>query len=161
MPDIEKRLADLNLVLPQPLRVPAGVLLPFPWINIRGNRAFISGHAPQETDGSLAGPFGAVGRDVSLDDAKMLARKVALSVLTSLKIALGDLDRVEGWCRVFGMVNAAPGFDKPPAVINGFSEVILDVFGPEVGAHARSAVGVSALPFNLAVEVEAEVLIRS
>lgn len=159
MSEITNRLASLGLVLPQPLKPPPGILLPFPWVNIRGNRALISGHGPQEADGSPAGPFGPVGSAVSLDDGRELAKKVALSILGSLNAALGDLDRIEGWCRVFGMVNCAPGFDKPSAVINGFSEVILDVFGPQVGAHARTAVGVAGLPFNFAVEVEAEVQI--
>ena len=157
----EARLSKLGLVLPEPLRLPAGVVLPFPWVNLRGNRAFVSGHGPQEADGALAGPFGQVGKDVSVEQGYAVARKVALSVLGSLKRELGDLDRIVGWCRVLGMVNCAPGFDKPPAVINGFSELILDVFGPDIGRHARSAVGMAGLPFNFAVEVEAEVMITT
>lgn len=82
-------------------------------------------------------------------------------MLTSLKTQLGDLDRISGWGRVFGMVNAAPDFTGQPAIINGFSDVILDVFGEEVGRHTRSAVSVAGLPFNLAVEIEAEVLINT
>jgi len=81
-------------------------------------------------------------------------------MLGSLQRELGTLDRITGWLRVFGMVNSAPGFDQQPTVINGFSEVILDVFGADVGRHARSAVGVAALPFGIPVEVEAEVSIR-
>jgi enamine deaminase RidA (YjgF/YER057c/UK114 family) len=84
---------------------------------------------------------------------------VGLSILGSLQRELGDLDRINGWCRVFGMVNCVPGFDKPSAVINGFSDLILDLFGLEVGRHARSAVGVAGLPLNFPVEVEAEVMI--
>jgi enamine deaminase RidA (YjgF/YER057c/UK114 family) len=91
----------------------------------------------------------------------VVARKVGLSILGSLHRELGDLDRVTGWCRVLGMVNCAPGFDKPSAVINGISELILDVFGAETGRHARTAVGVAGLPLNFAVEVEAEVTIRA
>jgi enamine deaminase RidA (YjgF/YER057c/UK114 family) len=84
---------------------------------------------------------------------------VALAVLGSLARELGDLDRITGWAKVLGMVSSAPGFDRHPAVINGFSDLILAVFGPEVGRHARSAVGVAGLPFNMAVEIEAEVLV--
>ena len=159
MATIEARLDSLGLVLPEPIKVPPGVVLPFPFVSIRGERVLISGHGPQETDGSLAGPFGQVGSDVSVEDAYELARKVALSMLGSLKRELGDLDRITAWHRAFGMVNSAPGFDRHLAVINGFSELILEVFGPEVGRHARSAVGMAGLPFNLAVEIEAEVAI--
>jgi len=136
------------------------MVLPFPWVNVRGDRVFISGHGPQEADGSPAGPFGAVGRDVSVEHGKEVARKVALSMLGSLQRELGDLNRITGWGRVLGMVNCAPGFDKLSAVINGISEVLLDVFGPEVGRHSRTAVGVAGLPLNFAVEAEAEVTIR-
>jgi enamine deaminase RidA (YjgF/YER057c/UK114 family) len=73
---------------------------------------------------------------------------------------LGDLDRIEGWVKALGMVNCTPDFDRQPQVINGFSHLILDVFGPEVGRHARSAVGMNALPMRIAVEIEAEVLVR-
>ena len=159
MSTIEARLESLGLILPEAIRVPAGVVLPFPFVNIRGDRALVSGHGPQEPDGALAGPFGQVGAEVSVEEAHELARKTALSMLGSLKRALGDLDRITAWHRAFGMVNSAPGFDRHPAVINGFSELILEVFGPEVGRHARSAVGMAGLPFNMAVEIEAEVAI--
>jgi enamine deaminase RidA (YjgF/YER057c/UK114 family) len=154
---IEASLAARGLALPPPLALPPGVVLPFPWVRLRGRRGFVSGHGPQHADGSLAGPFGRVGEAVSLEQAQVLARLVTLSMLASLQRALGDLDRVSAWLRVFGMVNSAPGFDRQPAVINGCSELILDLWGPEQGAHARSAVGMAALPFGIAVEIEAEV----
>jgi len=160
MAKVEARLDSLGLVLPEPAKVPAGVTLPFPWVSVRGRRVFVSGHGPQEPDGSLAGPLGQVGAEVGLEEARGLAGKTALSILGSLKRELGDLDRIEAWCRVFGMVNSAPGFDRQPLVINGFSELVLDLFGPEIGRHARSAVGVAGLPFGIAVEVEAELLIK-
>jgi enamine deaminase RidA (YjgF/YER057c/UK114 family) len=94
---------------------------------------------------------------VTVEQARELARRVALSMLASLQRELGDLDRVSAWLRVFGMVNSAPGFNRQPAVINGFSELILQLYGPDRGAHARSAVGMAALPFDIAVEIEAEV----
>ncbi|HEV8392421.1 MAG TPA: RidA family protein [Dongiaceae bacterium] len=157
----ESKLKELGLTLPPPMRAPDGITLPFPWINIRGDRAFVSGHGPQNPDGSLAGPFGKVGDGVTLEQGYDLARKAGLSVLGSLQRELGDLDRIAGWARVFGMVNSAPLFHQHPAVINGFSDLILAVFGPQTGRHARSAIGVAALPFQIAVEVEAEVLLRA
>jgi len=154
---IESRLAALGLVLPAPIQVPPGVRLPFADVRIRGNRAYIAGHGPQHPDGSLAGPFGKVGAEVSVDEGYQAARLTALSILGSLQRALGDLDRIAAWLRIFGMVNDAPGFAQQPAVINGCSDLILEVFGPDIGAHARSAVGLAELPFRLPVEIEAEV----
>ncbi len=156
----EARIRELGLVLPPPLQVPAGVVLPFAVVRVVGQRAVISGHGPQAPDGTLAAPLGKVGVEVSPDQAHAAARLVALAMLGSLRRSLGDLDRITAWVRVFGMVNAAPGFTGLPGVINGFSAVILDVFGPETGQHARSAVGVAELPWHIPVEVEAEVLIR-
>ncbi|GIX12106.1 MAG: hypothetical protein KatS3mg118_0065 [Paracoccaceae bacterium] len=157
MARIEAKLARMGLQLPPPLSAPGGVALPFPWVNLRDGRAFVSGHGPQEADGSLAGPFGKVGAEVSEAEAHLLARKTALSMLGSLRRELGDLDRIVAWNRVFGMVNAAPGFDRMPGVINGFSELIIALWGAEAGRHARSAVGMASLPFGIAVEIEAEV----
>lgn len=158
---IDARLEALGLALPPPVPVPGGLALPFPWVCVRGARAFVSGHGPQTADGALAGPFGRVGAEVTEAEARELARLTALGMLASLRRELGDLDRIAGWARVFGMVASTPEFRRQPAVINGFSEVIFAVFGPEVGAHARSAVGMAALPFGIAVEVEAEVLLQS
>lgn len=154
-----QRLAELGLVLPAPLKLPPGMKLPFPWVNVRGDRAYMSGHGPQESDGSPAGPFGSLGDTISVEQGYESARKVALSMLGSLQRDLGDLDRVAGWCRVHGMVNCIPGFTDTPGVLNGFTDLIVKVFGPEVGRHARTAVGVAGLPLNFPVEIEAEVLI--
>jgi enamine deaminase RidA (YjgF/YER057c/UK114 family) len=161
---IEQRLAERGLVLPAPMATPSGVVLPFPWVRLwpvhLPGRAFVSGHGPLLPDGSLPRLLlGKVGADVSETDAYEAARLTALAMLSSLQLALGDLDRVTGWLRVFGMVNAAPGFTRTPAVINGFSDLILDLWGPEAGAHARSAIGVAELPFGLPVEIEAEVAV--
>jgi enamine deaminase RidA (YjgF/YER057c/UK114 family) len=98
--------------------------------------------------------------DVSEAGAYESARLVALAILASLERELGDLDRIEAWLRVFGMVNSAPGFDRQPNVINGFSDLVLELYTPEAGHHARSAVGMAALPLGAPVEIEAEVLIR-
>lgn len=157
MSQVEDRLRALGLTLPPPTRPPAGVVLPFQFVRIIGHRALISGHGPQNPDGSFAQPLGKLGREVSLEQGYFAARLTALSILGSLKRTLGDLDRVAAWSRVFGMVNSAPGFNTQPSVINGFSDLILELYGPEVGAHSRSAVGLAELPFNIPVEIEAEV----
>src|ERR1700740_2063548 len=115
---IESRLHELGLSLPEPLALPPGVTLPFPWVRVHGNRAYISGHGPQNPDGSLAGPLGKVGAEVSIEEAYHSAYLVALAILGNLKRAIGDLDRVTAWLRVHGMVNSAPGFNRQPAVIN-------------------------------------------
>ena len=160
MPRIEDRLTRLGLVLPAPFKVPPGVVLPFQFVRIVDSRAFLSGHGPQSADGSIAEPLGKLGLDLTVEQGYAAARLTALSMLGSLKRALGDLDRVAHWQRVFGMVNSAPGFNRQPSVINGFSDLILELFGPEVGSHARSAVGMAELPFDFPVEIEGEVEIR-
>ena len=94
MSAIAARLDALGIVLPEPLKLPPGVTLPFPWISVRGERLFVSGHGPQEADGSISCPFGKVGQDVSVEDANLLARKTGLAILGSLQRELGDLDRI-------------------------------------------------------------------
>ncbi len=158
---IEAKLKSLGLELPGPLLPPAGVVLPFQAVRVTGTRAFISGHGPQNVDGSVGPWRGQLGAEVSLEAGYAAARSAALSILGSLKRTLGDLDRVVAWQRVFGMVNSAPGFNRQPSVINGFSELILELYGAEVGAHSRSAVGMAGLPFDIPVEIEAEVQILS
>lgn len=158
---IERRLDELGLALPAPLKLPPGTTLPFPWVRQWGGRAFVSGHGPLLTDGTLWPDLGKVGTDLSEEQGYAAARATGLAILGSLRDALGDLDRVTGWLRVFGMVNVAPGFTKTPAVINGFSDLILELWGPEAGSHGRSAIGVAALPFDLPVEIEAEVALAS
>lgn len=160
MSKVEDRLRALGLVLPPALSPPPGVKLPFQFVRIVGERAMISGHGPQNPDGTLAAPLGKLGRELTVEQGYAAARLTALSILGSLKRALGDLDRVTAWSRLFGMVNSAPDFNRQPAVINGCSDLILELFGPEVGAHSRSAVGMAELPFNFPVEIEGEVLFR-
>lgn len=154
---VEAKLEELRLVLPAPIKTPPGLVLPFSWVRVRGDRAYVSGHGPVNADGSLAGPLGKVGAEVSEEQGYEAARLTALSILGDLSRALGDLDRVGAWLRVFGMVNSAPGFDRQPNVINGFSDLILDLYGPGAGDHARSAVGMAELPLGIPVEIEAEV----
>ncbi len=138
------------------MQVPLGLRLPFSWVRVRGDRAYVSGHIALNTDGSVAEPLGKVGTEVSSEQGYESARLVALAHLASLKRALGDLDRITAWLRVFAMVNAAPGFDRTPLVTNGYSDLILELYGPEVGVHARSSIGM-VIPLNAPVNCEAEV----
>ncbi|MDP1648994.1 MAG: RidA family protein [Rubrivivax sp.] len=157
MSKIEARLQAAGLRLPPPLQPPGGLVFPFQFVRIVGRRALISGHGPQNADGSIVAMLGKVGRELSPEQGYAAARLTALSILGSLQRALGDLDRIAGWTRVFGMVNSAPGFNRQPGVINGCSDLILELFGPEIGAHSRSAVGMAELPFDIPVEIEGEV----
>ena len=157
MGKVEDRLSALGLVLPPPMQPPPGIHLPFQFVRLVGNRALVSGHGPLGADGSLARPLGKLGRELTIEQGYRAARLTALAILGSLKRALGDLDRIAAWGRVFGMVNSAPGFNQQPSVINGFSDLILELYGPDVGAHARSAVGMAELPFDIPVEIEGEV----
>jgi len=157
MARIEERLKKMGLILPPPVKVPAGVVLPFQFVRVVGRRAFIAGHGPQGSDGAIAPPFGKLGRELTVEQGYAAARLTALAILGSLQRTLGDLDRIAAWGRVFGMVSSAEGFNKQPAVINGFSDLIIELFGAEIGAHSRSAVGMAELPFGMPVEIEGEV----
>jgi enamine deaminase RidA (YjgF/YER057c/UK114 family) len=161
MARIEQRLQELGLTLPAQMQLPAGVTLPFPFVKVQGSRVLISGHGPLNADGSIAGPLGKLGKEISVAQGYTAALLTGLAILSSLEIALGDLDRIKSWTRVFGMVNSAPGFIAQPAVINGFSDLIITLYGNERGAHTRSAVGMAELPFNLPVEIEGEAEIYS
>ena len=125
MATVESRLEELGLVLPEPMILPPGAIISFPWVRIHGNRAFISGHGPLKDDGSLWTPLGKVGAEVSPEEAYVAARQVGLAILSSLKRELGDLDRVTCWLKILGMVNSAPGFNRQPSVINGFTDLIV------------------------------------
>ena len=153
---IEARLEELGLVLPEPTQAPSGLQLPFSWVRVRGNRAYVSGHIPLNADGSIAQPLGKVGAEVSAEEGYEAARRVALAHLGSLKRALGDLYRISAWLRVFAMVNVAPEFHETPLVTNGYSDLILELYGADVGAHARSSIGM-LIPLNAPVNCEAEV----
>ena len=157
---IDDRLAALGIVLPAPTLVPPGAVLPFAFVHVQGARVLVSGHGPVDQEGRICGPFGKVGAVVTADQACAAARATGLAILADLKLALGSLDRIASWGRLFGMVNCAPGFTAMPAVINGCSDLLLAVFGPQAGAHARSAIGVAELPWNIPVEIEGELLLR-
>lgn len=148
---IDDRLDELGIELPEPFSPPAGVEFSFDLVRVSGNYAYVSGHGP--VDGSRVLVSGKVGDEVSLEEATEAARLTGLSILTSLRSELGNLDRITGWVKALGWVDCAPGFDRTPAVINGFSGLLLEIWG-DAGRHARSAVGASALPFGMSVEVE-------
>ena len=142
----EARLTELGITLPE-VRSPAGAYVPA----VRtGNLVFLSGAGPIG-DGEMV--TGKVGTDVDLDRAVYAARLVGLQLLAALRQEVGSLDRVVRIVKLLGMVNCAPGFNNTPAVINGCSELLLDVFG-DAGKHARSAVGQAELPFDISVEIE-------
>ncbi len=149
---IEERLGELGLTLPRPFAPPPGVEFKFDLVRVCDGLAYVSGHLPMDGGDVLA--QGKVDADVSLEKANEAARLTGLSMFASLKQELGDLDRVTGWVKALGLVNCSPGFSKTPAVINGFSELVLEVWG-EAGHHARSAIGAAELPFDVPVEVEA------
>ena len=145
----ETRFAELKLELP-PAPKPAGVYKP---LVIMGNLAYISGHGPLKPDKTVI--MGRVGADLDLAAGKLAARQVGLAILATVRAQLGSLDRVRRVIKLLGMVNATPDFREHPAVINGCSELFADIFGPENGIGARSAVGMGSLPGNIAVEIEA------
>jgi hypothetical protein len=128
-------------------------------VRVHGGRAYSSRHGPLNPDGTVAGPFGKVEVEVSPEQAYGAARLTALADLASLKRELGDLDCVTAWLLVHGMVNAVPGSAASTNVLNGFSDLILELYG-EAGRHARAAVGMAARPLNLCVIVAAQVAIR-
>lgn len=152
----DEKIESLNLVLPDPIKLPPGVNINFSWVKVRGNRVFVSGHIALNADGSVYDVVGKVGSEVTIDQGYEAARQTGLSILSSLKRELGTLNNITAWLRVFGMINTAPGFVQTPAVINGFSDLILEIFGNEVGDHCWSAVGMAELPFGAPVEIEAE-----
>ena len=156
----ERKLEELGLKLPKPTKLPEGLHLPFKFVNIRGERVLFSGHPKNAMDGSIAGPFGVVGSDLTTEQGYNEARKVALSVFANIKSEIGELSRIIGWARGFGMVNSAPGYNDQHIVVNGFSDLVIEVFGQDIGCHARSAIGVFGLPLGFAIEIEGEVIIN-
>lgn len=143
---IAERLRELGIVLP-PVFQPAGSYL---GCVIDDRTVYVSGHGPVDGETMITGK---VGADISLEQAQDAARLTALSILATLQAELGDLDRIERIIKVFGMVNCAPGFNQTPAVIDGCSNLLVDLFA-DAGRHARSAVGMGELPFDIAVEIE-------
>jgi len=146
--DAEKRLQQLGIELPSP-PPPAGNYVPGV---LSGNLLFMSGVGPRRDDGSSI--TGKVGGGMTIEEGYAAARVVGLNMLANIRAVLGSLDRVERVVKVLGMVNSTPDFNDMPKVVNGFSDLFVEVFGPERGRGARSAVGLVALPHQIAVEVE-------
>lgn len=147
--DAEKRLQELHLTLPT-MAKPMAVYKPTVQV---GNLLYLSGQVPVQNDGSLI--KGKVGAELTLEQGQQAARQVALTMLASIKGGIGSLNKIKRLVKTLGMVNSSPTFYDHPKVINGFSELMRDVFGEDNGVGARSAVGVASLPSNVAVEVEA------
>ena len=144
----DAKVKELKLELP-PAPKPAGVYSPVMQVD---RMLYVSGHGPLLPDGTMIS--GKVGADLTEEEGKRAARQVGLTILATLKAQFGSLDRIARVVKVLGMVNATPDFDRHPSVINGFSELMVELFG-EAGRAARSAVGMGSLPGNIAVEIEA------
>jgi len=144
----ESRITTLNLSLP-PAPKPVGVYKP---VLIIDRMLYVSGQAPMKSDGTLI--TGRIGDSLSLEEGKLAARQVGLTMLSTIKSQIGDLNKIKRIVKVLGMVNSTPEFGQHPAVINGFSELMAEVFGEDNGIGVRSAVGMF-LPMNIAVEIEA------
>jgi enamine deaminase RidA (YjgF/YER057c/UK114 family) len=149
---IAERMRELGIELPPPFP-PAGSYLA---CVVDGSLVHVGGHGPISGDIMVCGK---VGADLTLDEAREAARMTGLSILATLNAELGDLDQIERFVKVFGMVNCAPGFNQTPAVINGCSDLLVEIFG-EAGRHTRSAVGMAELPFDIAVEIELTARLR-
>ncbi len=143
----EANLTKLNITLPTP-PTPVATYVPTRQV---GELLFISGHGPL-VDGKYI--TGKVGSDLSLEEAQQAARQTGLCLLATARKALGSLDRVKGVVKALGLVNATPEFADHPAVINGFSDLMVEIFGEEIGKHSRSAVGAGSLPGMIPVEIE-------
>lgn len=145
--DIEKRLEELGITLPPPAKV-GGVYTP---VRRCGRELYVSGQGPNQP--GAPAKLGKVGAELTLEEGREAARRCAENMLAALKAHTGDLNKVAGCVKLFGLVASAPGFNEQPAVINGASQLMVDVFG-EAGWHARSAVGTNELPGNIPVEIE-------
>jgi enamine deaminase RidA (YjgF/YER057c/UK114 family) len=150
---IDDRLAELGLELPPPGKLPAGQRMAFRPAQRVGGLLYLSGNGPIVN--GVPTVVGKVGTDVTVEQAYQAARLTTLNLLAAARNELGDLDRITQWVKALGMVNSAPGFTQQPAVLNGFSDLIVEVFGDQIGGHARSAVGMAELPWNLCLEIEA------
>lgn len=149
---IEEKLDQMGLALPEPLVPPGNFRL----VKVHAGLAYVAGHGPFDGPNLLV--QGQVGRDLTLDEAYEAARLTTLSILASLKRELGDLDRITQWLRAVGYVHCAPGFDQNAAVVNGFSDLIVELWG-EAGRHARSSPGQGPSPLNVPIIVDAIVAV--
>lgn len=159
MPHVESRLAELGLTLPAPMRLPAGAQPKWRQVRVLRDRVVIAGHGPRAVDGSFAGPGGKLGLDLTVEQGQLAATLTGLAILADLKDELGDLDRVTGWVRVFGMVNSAEGSTAQAAVIDGFTDLMIQLYGEESAICPRAVAGVAELAFDSPVIIEGEAMI--
>ncbi len=157
---IEAKLSEMGLTLPAEMQASPGFTVKWRQVRVVGERAIIAGHGPRLTDGTFAAPGGKVGRDLTVEEGYAAARATALAVLGDLKRELGDLDRITAWVRVFGMVNSAPGFTAQAQVIDGFTDLMIALWGEEVAVCPRAVAGMAELALNSPVIIEGEVAIR-
>lgn len=154
---VEERLSAMALALPAPMRFPPSLRVSWRQVRVVGSRAIIAGHGPRAADGTPFGKPGKVGRDLTVEEGYEAAKATGLAILGDLKREVGDLDRVLSWSRVFGMVNSAPGFVGQAAVVDGFTDLMIELFGEEAAICPRAVLGAAELAMNAPVIIEAEV----
>lgn len=155
---VRQRLAEKGVEVPACWSLPPDADIPAAFVVVDEGIAYLSGHLPTDLDGSVRGPFGKVGgEEIGLRRSQDLATAATLNMIATLEAAIGDLDRVQRWLRVEGLVNSADGFTDYPSVFNPASELLVEAFGSEVGRHCRLAYGVAGLPWNAPVEIAATV----
>ncbi|OZC81686.1 MULTISPECIES: RidA family protein [unclassified Rhodococcus (in: high G+C Gram-positive bacteria)] len=154
---VRQRLAERGVELPACWSLPPDADIPADFVVVDQGIAYLSGHLPTDLDGSVTALFGTVGGEIDLGQAQDLATAATLNLIATLEAAIGDLDRVQKWLRVDGLVNAAPDFTDYPAVFNPASKLLVEAFGSEVGRHCRLAYGAAGLPWNAPVEIAATV----
>lgn len=155
---VEERLAAMGLELPDLAGPPPGAKIRMVPARRAGNTIYLSGNGPLRGGEVLY--RGKLGREITVEQGYAAAQLTALNLIAVLKAEIGDLERVSAWVKLLGFINSAPGFNDQPAVLNGASDLIVEAFGPDVGAHARSAVGMAELPWDICVEIEAIVEVR-
>ena len=154
--EIRERLAARALSLPRPWQFPPDARIPSTLVRVVDSHAWVSGHVPLAADGTIAEPRGKVGAEVDLETAQTAGIRTLLAILASVDAALGGFERIRAWDRLFCMVNTAPDFDAYTTVFNPTSQLLLDLFGEAAGRHSRAAIGVAGLPWNVPVEILAD-----
>ena len=154
---VEEKLKAMGLALPAAMTFPPTLRISWRQVRVVGSRAIIAGHGPRAADGTPFGKPGKVGRDLSIEEGYEAARATGLAILGDLKREIGNLDRVVSWSRVFGMVNSAPGFVGQAAVIDGFTDLMIALFGDDAAICPRAVMGAAELALNAPVIIEGEV----
>ena len=154
---VEEKLKAMGLILPAAMKFPPNLRVSWRQVRVVGSRAIIAGHGPRAVDGTPFGKPGKVGRELSIEEGYAAAKVTGLAILGDLKREIGDLDRVVSWSRVFGMVNSAPGFVGQAAVIDGFTDLMIALFGEDAAVCPRVVMGAAELALNAPVIIEGEV----